>query len=143
MQISFYVPGKPQPGGSKRPFLIPGTKRINVTDANKHVGGWKQDVKVFAHQAYQGALLRGPLLVRCTFCIERPKGHYRTGKNSHLLKDSAPAYPLSKPDATKLFRSTEDALTGVIWKDDAQIVVQIIKKVYDGEPGAALVIESL
>lgn len=136
--ITFFVPGKPEPGGSKRGFVVKG--RAILTDANKNVAGWKQDVKAFAAQTYKGDLLDGALEVQMIFFLERPKSHYRTGKNSHLLRDDAPKYPTSKPDATKLCRSTEDALTGVVWTDDARIVNQLNAKRF-GKPGVKITIK--
>ena len=58
---------------------------------------------------------------------------------------SAPAWPTVKPDATKLWRSTEDGLTGVLWRDDARIVCQLVRKVYaeDGRTGAAVKVWTL
>jgi Holliday junction resolvase RusA-like endonuclease len=40
------------------------------------------------------------------------------------------------PDLTKLMRSTEDALTGILWVDDARITDQHARKRYC-EPGQA------
>lgn len=48
-----------------------------------------------------------------------------------------------KPDATKLWRSTEDALTGIAWRDDAQISVQVVEKRYGSQSGALIQISSL
>lgn len=57
------------------------------------------------------------------FTITRPAGHYRTGRHAHLIRESAPTHPTTRPDLDKLIRSTMDALTdsGVI-VDDAQVV---------------------
>lgn len=55
-----------------------------------------------------------------TFHLPRPKGHYRTGANAHLLRDSAPEQPSVKPDLDKLVRSTMDGLSEAgVWHDDA------------------------
>ena len=70
--------------------------------------------------------------------MPRPKGHYRTGKNALILRKNAPEHPTTKPDATKLLRSTEDALTGILWKDDAQIWCQNVTKTYGECPGAQI-----
>ena len=35
-----------------------------------------------------------------------------------------------KPDLSKLIRSTEDAMTGIVYADDAQIVEMTVKKHY-------------
>lgn len=136
--ISFFCAGKPEPGGSKRAFVPKGWKRAIVTDANSKAKGWKEIVRIEAHRAYQGQPLIGPLQLDITFTVLRPKNHYGTGKNADKVKDSAPAFPTSKPDATKLTRSTEDALTGILWIDDAQIVCQHITKAYGDRQGALI-----
>lgn len=141
IRISFFVSGTPQPGGSKRAFIR--GKRAVVVDDNPKSNGWKADVKTAAEAAWQGQLLDEPLRVTCIFFQLRPKSHYRTGKNSHLLREDAPQFPTTKPDATKLFRSTEDAMTGVIYTDDAAIVAQHIFKRYGPKPGARITIETI
>jgi len=66
----------------------------------------------------------------------RPRAHYGTGKNEYKLKASAPHWNTKAPDTTKLMRPLEDSLTGVIWKDDSQVVWQIGSKEYSDTPGA-------
>jgi Holliday junction resolvase RusA-like endonuclease len=78
----------------------------------------------------------GPLGLAATFTLRRPKGHFGTGRNARKLKPSAACWPVVKPDATKLLRAIEDALTGVVWTDDAQVVEQLATKRY-GEPEGA------
>ncbi len=65
--------------------------------------------------------------------MPRPKAHSR---KDGVLKDDAPNWHANKPDATKLLRSLEDALTGVLWIDDSRIVRQQVKKIYGARPGA-------
>lgn len=57
------------------------------------------------------------------FVMPRPKSHYRTGRNAHLLRDSAPTAPAGKPDVDKLSRAVLDAIssTKTVWGDDAQV----------------------
>jgi crossover junction endodeoxyribonuclease RusA len=62
--------------------------------------------------------------------MPRPKGHYGSGKNELTVKNSAPKYPDKKPDCTKLLRALEDALTGILWIDDSQVVRQVVGKSY-------------
>lgn len=131
--ITFTVYGKPQPGGSKKAFVIPGTNRASVSDANPKAKDWKNAVACTARSVYEGSLLTGPVEFKAVFYFPRPKGHYRTGKNSHLLRDSAPTMHTTKPDALKCARSVEDALTKVVWLDDSQICRESLEKVY-GEP---------
>jgi len=54
------------------------------------------------------------------------------------LKKGKRVFPASRPDLTKLIRSVEDALTGILWRDDAQVISQVALKRYampDETPG--------
>jgi Holliday junction resolvase RusA-like endonuclease len=137
--INLRIPGHPQPGGSKRAFIPKGWKnRAVITDANPKAADWKRTVQVFAQQS-ASEILEGPVAVWATFYLPRPQGHW--GKRG--LLPSAPKYPAKKPDVLKLMRSTEDALTGICWRDDAQIVKEDIAKRYseDGWTGCVLLIK--
>jgi Holliday junction resolvase RusA-like endonuclease len=106
-----------------------------VVDANPQSKDWKSDVRAAAMNAFHGQPFANAITLHLVFFVPRPKCHFRSGKNSHLKKDSAPQYPTTKPDATKLLRGVEDALTGIIWRDDAQIVTQFVTKRYGDTPG--------
>ena len=138
--ITFFVAGIAKPAGSKRGFYIPSIKRVVITDANPNSKDWKLDVKAAASEAMPDGqpLWECPIAVKFTFFIVRPKGHFRTGANAHLLRDSAPPLPKSKPDVLKLARGVEDAITGIIWKDDSQIVSERLFKRYADKPGVSI-----
>ena len=93
-----------------------------MTDASGKAGkDWRADVRGVAQDAWAGKPLETKsLTVSMVFYMPRPKSHYGTGKNIDLTKDSSPLFyeHLQTPDALKLGRSVEDALTKVIWKDD-------------------------
>jgi Holliday junction resolvase RusA-like endonuclease len=76
----------------------------------------------------------GPIGIKVKCVFARPKCHYRTGKNSHLLRDDAPELHIVKPDASNLLKMVEDALKEVFFKDDSQIVMPIPYKVYGDVP---------
>ena len=44
------------------------------------------------------------------------------------------AEPTTRPDLSKLVRAVEDALTGVIYADDAQVVSEYTEKHYADNP---------
>lgn len=113
------VRGLPAPQGSKKHL-----GRGVLVESSAKVKPWRQDVKHAALGVVgdDWTLLDGPLAVAMTFSFARPKSHFRTGRNAHLLRDGAPARPSGMPDLSKLCRSTEDALTGVVWTDDARVV---------------------
>jgi Holliday junction resolvase RusA-like endonuclease len=66
--------------------------------------------------------LYGPLRVILTAFVSRPQYHYRSGRNGALLRPFAPAWPAVKPDLDNYIKTVLDALNGVAWKDDAQVI---------------------
>jgi Holliday junction resolvase RusA-like endonuclease len=137
--ISFWVPGIPQPGGSKRAFVNRKTGRVIVTEDAKHNKTWRASVAQAARDETT-AVLQGPLSVRFEFVFVRPAAHYGKRRGVEYLKPSAPPYPAKRPDASKLTRSTEDALTGILWRDDSQIVTQFATKRYGPQAGALITV---
>lgn len=133
--ITFFVAGVPKPAGSKRGFYIPKLKRVIITDANPNSKDWKIDVKHAAQKAFDGPLLEVPLSVTFRFQIQRPKGHFGTGANAHSVRATAPPFPTTKPDLLKLARGVEDAMTGIIYRDDSQIVTEHLEKRFHDAPG--------
>jgi crossover junction endodeoxyribonuclease RusA len=121
MNLSFFVPGIPATAGSKSAFLNKKTGKIMVTPANKKQKPWMSHVKACALDSYAGEPTLKPVTLELTFKMPRPKAHYGTGKNSDKLKDSAMFLHTKKPDLTKMLRAVEDALTGIVWKDDSQV----------------------
>lgn len=135
--IEFFAAGVPKTSGSKRAFFRPGMKHPAITEDCEKSGPWRSDVRDAAQAVYSGPPLTGALMLVVEFLMTRPKGHYRTGKNAGKLRDDAPRYHTSKPDATKLLRCLEDGLTGLLYQDDAQIAIQRVDKLYaDAGPGA-------
>lgn len=124
--------GTPAPQGSKR-HLGNGV----MVESSKKVKPWREAVKHAALDALWPSWtpLDGPIHLAVTFTFNRPQGHWRTGRNAHLLRDAAPRYPAGMPDLSKLIRSTEDALTDAgVWKDDARVVDVTASKRY-ADPG--------
>lgn len=142
--IHFFVAGKPEPAGSKRAFVLKGgahAGRAIITDANSKSKPWQSMVKfeaLAARSAISQMPFDGPIQLDATFTVLRPKGHYGSGKNAHKLKDSAPAFPTSKPDVLKLTRGIEDAMTGIVYTDDSQIVAEHLFKVYGEREGVEI-----
>lgn len=128
--VGFTVYGTPAPAGSKKGFVNRKTGRVIITDDAKNSRPWKAQISDKAAEAMAGApLLDGPVVLHLLFVVTRPKGH--TGKRG--LLPSAPAHPTTRPDVLKLARAVEDALSGIVYRDDAQIVAELLVKEY-GEP---------
>lgn len=121
------VPLKDKGGGYQmlpdgRPKLVP------IHQKGKELRAWRQEIAYAARNAYRGPLLQGAVALTLIFERPRPKGDFGTGKNASVLKPSARPYPTQKPDSVKLTRAIEDALTGVLWQDDSQVVNHTIYK---------------
>lgn len=132
-QLDFIVLGRPQQRGSKTAIPIGkrgggfltranGSPMLAIKDDNEKSKSWMQEVRSAAAAAHGGRpLLMGPIELSIEFHFSRPKHHYRTGRNAHLLKDDAPRSHAQSPDLAKLIRCLEDALTGIVWMDDRQV----------------------
>lgn len=125
--LSFFVPGIPITQGSMKAFN--GPHHAIVTHAKSGpLMSWRGCVATFAMKAKAAAgwVLDedGPIGVDMTFWLPRPKSLPR--KVVHPVKQRA--------DLDKLVRAVNDALTGVLWRNDAQIIVSRERKGFAGAP---------
>jgi crossover junction endodeoxyribonuclease RusA len=138
---TLHVSGTPAPKGSARAMLIGGRARLIASSSGRNETAqsrWSKAVREAALDQPE-AYAATPLQVRIVFRVERPRGHYGSGRNAGKLKPSAPARPATKPDLDKLVRCTLDALVtttrrgrvhhGII-DDDSRIVEITASKVY-------------
>lgn len=137
MTLRLIAYGVPQPQGSAKAFMPKGARYPVVTSDNPQLKGWRQLVAAEASRALQGTgqLLDGPVQVCAVFYLPRPKA----------LKAQARPH-VTRPDVDKLARAIGDALTGVVWRDDAQVVQWQVSKVYAGvgeSPRADIVVRAL
>lgn len=84
-----------------------------------------------------------PLQLDLRFYFSRPKSHYKTGKNAHLLKDNPPEYHTSRPDIDNLSKFVMDALNKVYWKDDSYIVSCTVQKMYSDKPRTEIEVSTI
>lgn len=124
--IHFTAYVKPEPQGSAKAFVIAG--RARITSANSKLKPFRSEV------------------TRCAMLAAREAGHTEDepvfGKHvpvrlalvfTFRKPDSVPkkrTHHVVKPDSDKLVRATFDALTGVIYHDDAQVVKHTAEKQY-------------
>jgi len=122
--IQFTVIGIPQPQGSARAFVPKGWNRAVITGANSKNKPWRQEVSGMADNAMQNLSIVGkpkPVLVKCDFFFDRPKSQKKV------------LHKTTKPDLDKLLRSVLDAMTGIVFEDDSQVVACEITKGF-GQP---------
>ena len=113
-----------------------------MIESCKQVKPWRYLVTQAAI-ATGAAMIRGPVSMSVVFLFHRPKGHFNT---KGQIRPSAPRFHCVKPDGSKLLRSTEDSLSGVLFEDDARIAHSNWQKRYTvgtEQPGAIITIVPL
>lgn len=151
--LTIEVAGKPEPQGSTTAF-VPLDKRgfpfarggrnsdgsyragsvvVNITSDNPKLKKWRKAVAEAAAAACGKdwvPIVGEALSVETHFFLERPEGHWGTGRNAHLLKESSPAAPIVIPDIDKLVRAVLDGLSGVVYEDDKLVTCAPPEKHY-------------
>ena len=163
MEISFSVRGVAAPQGSKKAFRVKNSTRINQVESSARVGPWRELVHFAAENAVErwgrvrnvdslfldeefARFYGGPVTVSLRFAFVRPASHYGTGRNAANLKASAPLYPATRHhksggDIDKLVRAVLDAMTGVVYADDSQVVALApVWKVWGSMSGVHVVV---
>jgi Holliday junction resolvase RusA-like endonuclease len=130
--LTFQVYGEPVPQGSTRAFIPKGWNRPIITAANKKTKPWRQEIAGAALAAMEKDLLdcagkNVPFRLAVTFRFQKPKSTKKT-----VLEK------VTKPDTDKLIRSVLDALTGIVWTDDSQVVEIHARKEFGIQPGAKI-----
>lgn len=134
--MSCFVPGVPIPKGSTKAFPFKrknGKMGVAVTAANSKTKPWQAQVAAVAKKelAWSGVVWAGPISLTVCFVMPRPKS---------LPKKVL--YHLKKPDLDKLLRSVKDALKGIAYVDDSQVIATHATKCYGQScSGASITIE--
>lgn len=132
-RVSFFVPGKPAPQGSKRHV-----GRGILVESSKALGPWRERIAIVARQATAGGhpqmfTAGDPIAVHIEFVMPRPSG---------TPKSRTPA-AVKRPDVDKLARAVLDAITDVLIHDDSAVVhLQATKRLAgtDEPPGADITV---
>lgn len=126
MKITVY--GVAATKGSSRAFPRRSGGVSVVPDNRPSLKAWEERVRAAGQDVAadrDGQLMLGPLKAVATWLLPRPRGHYGT----RGLLASAPAHPVKKPDLDKLARAIFDALKGVWYADDSQLIdIEIHKR---------------
>lgn len=131
--FAFQVRGIPQTQGSKRAFVIKGTNRAVVTESGGQAHkDWRSLVSLAAQEAVGASPpLDGPLRVALHFSLPRPLSAPKKRRTWPIGARSG--------DVDKLARCCLDAMTGVAYGDDSQVVSLLVEKDY-GDPGLLCVV---
>lgn len=158
----FFVAGDPVPKGSKKGFIYvsgPLGKamvfRLDPTVIEERIGSsweakvivaddndgatkkWERTIKGVASGFAPDAPLTGAVMLSCRFLFARPKSVSVKKRPHHTVA----------PDRDKCLRAVQDALHGIIYANDAQVIEGPTSKRYaDGEderPGVYILVEEV
>lgn len=110
--LEFEVYGHPEPQGSTRAFIPKGWNRAIITANSPKLKPWRQEVTGAAINVMAG---REPVTSAVEICVDFFFDRPKSVKKSVIHKTT-------KPDIDKLARAILDALTGVVFKDDSQVI---------------------
>lgn len=130
--LTFTVPGDAVP--SRRRFT-----RAGISYETPETKAYRSDVRAAAIEAIKalphgeqvcyplaGAIRLDWVAVRCC-----PKS---LGKRKTSLAVEGHILPTTRPDLDNIDKVVKDALTGVVWVDDAQVAIEHISKQYGTRP---------
>lgn len=121
--LEFWVDGVPASRGSKDPFTNKRTGKALFADSTGKRGKqWMAAVKAAALVAMDGrAPFDGPLGLSVDLFIPRPKSHLTKKGGLRVTAPDTDDMHTRKPDTDKLLRGTQDAMSGIVFRDDCVI----------------------
>jgi crossover junction endodeoxyribonuclease RusA len=130
----FDVSGEPVAQGSLRAFVRDGRPVVTYGPRAVALGTWRGLVAAAALEALgERPMATGPVVVRLAFRLRRPTTHYGA---RGLLPRYADHYPGT--DLDKLARAVLDAVSGIAYRDDRQVVALVARKGYADRPGVSV-----
>lgn len=137
MEINIIVPGQPVAQGRPKFTTVGGFAR--AYDPKKSVD-YKKLVAYHAMQHRPKNLLEGELSVEILIFKECLKSF---SKKKLELAELRQLRPITKPDADNYAKGPLDALKGIIWKDDGQVVDLVARKFYSKVPRIEVTIKTI
>jgi Holliday junction resolvase RusA-like endonuclease len=130
-RFHFTVYGEAKSQGSKRAWYNAAIGRVQMVEQVKGLGDWRKRVAQAAgEQCISDPLIDGPCSLSIVVYRQRPKSAPRRVR-----------FPATAPDASKLLRAIEDALTGILYVDDSRIVDARISKRFGVPERAEITLE--
>ena len=137
MSYQFTVPGPAVPQG--RPiFTMRGGRRWAIDPPRSRE--YKAKVRAYARQASKPRLIEGA--VRLLVLEYRPIPKSWSKRKQEAARNQQ-IYPTIRPDFDNIIKAIADALTGVFWKDDRQIVDGHVRQFYSDNPRVVVEVEEI
>ena len=145
--ITLVIHGHPEPQPRAKATRCGGFVRMYTPDT---ADAWKAAVRAEARKAPWRFPKGVPVSLRIAFVLARPQAHFRRRKGIIELRDDAPLFVTTKPDADNLTKAVMDAMTQDakkalgphgwrgLWDDDCQVVYMEAVKLYGPDCGAVV-----
>jgi len=136
--IRFFVPG--QPVGKGRPRAAARGRHVRLYTPEKTVT-YESLVATAAHGAMQGRPpIQGACIAQMVIRQMVPLS-WSAKKRTQAL--SGEIRPAKKPDIDNVVKALFDAMNGVVWVDDVQVVNVSALKVYSETPGVVIEVSEI
>lgn len=136
--VAFLVPGQPQGKGRPRVGKVAGHVRMFTPPKTE---SYEALIALFAHQAMQGRpLITGPVTVALQIGFAIPASW---SKKKRAQAEQGAIHPTTKPDVDNVLKAVCDAINGVVWVDDVQVVALAVRKFYGASPGLRVLVSPL
>jgi Holliday junction resolvase RusA-like endonuclease len=126
--IQFTVYGEPVAQGRPRFTTINGHAKAYDPAKSRD---YKQYVRLVASQHKPDKPLEGALALQVNIYRSIPKSF---SKKKHTQAENGEIRPTTKPDVDNFLKVIKDALKGIVWKDDSQVVSAMVNKWYSEQP---------
>lgn len=135
--IRLTIPGEPVAQG--RPRFSRRGKYVSTYDPPKS-RGYKEYIKQIARQELHIEPLTGSIRIN----VKVYRGIQKSGsKLTRRKKQDGIIRPTVKPDTDNYYKAVSDALTGILWEDDNQIVEIHVGKWYSDQPRVEIEVEEV
>ena len=131
-EIHIVVPGNPVGKGRPRAYQTRGPRRTIKMHTPEKTRAYEDAVALAGKLAMQGREpLGGPVAMRLDIFMPIPASWSKVKRESAA---SGGVMPITKPDASNVLKAAEDALNGIVYIDDSQIIDVTVSKRYSHEP---------
>jgi len=130
--LTFTVVGIAATKGSGRALISKSTGRAMFKPDNPRTKDWQSAIantavlELARAENHGCRFMEGGVYFEALFYLPRPKALRTKTKATQVFPHT------KKPDLDKLVRAAKDALTGVVWTDDSQVVHVVARKRYCG-----------
>ena len=137
MTYKFTIPGPAVPQG--RPiFTTRGEKRWAIDPPRSRA--YKAKVRACAMSAGKPKTITGAIRLLVLEYRPIPKGW---SKRKQEAAREGQIYPTTRPDFDNIIKAITDALNGVFWEDDRQVVDGRIQRFYSDDPRVVVEVEEV